>query len=192
MLALGGAQKHLRVAMWLGPEQAPEFGGVLDHDLPPTVLDAINMTCPPTVHDPFVPTPGRARPEERRAGSMSFDRGVGGGGGDGNEPREGEHVLEGFWDGDAIPPPRRSHVACGWSAHGMARRNSIGFERPGSPTAALRKEVHRARVRDPEGRPHDLAPCTLEPWAELQRGRDGALAGRPPGPGAAPHAARHI
>ena len=27
--------------------------------------------------------------------------------------------------------PRRSHVACGWSAHGTARRNSIGFEQPG-------------------------------------------------------------
>ena len=60
------------------------------------------------------------------------------------------------------------------------------------PVSALRKEAAGPLSRDPEGRPHDLAPCTLEPWAELQRGRDGALAGRPPGPGAAPHAARHI
>ena len=35
---------------------------------PPTVLDAINFFEAEIVHDPFVPTPGRARPEERRAG----------------------------------------------------------------------------------------------------------------------------
>ena len=34
----------------------------------PTVLYAINFFEAEIVHDPFVPTPGRARPEERRAG----------------------------------------------------------------------------------------------------------------------------
>ena len=34
----------------------------------PTVLYAINFFEAEIVHDPFVPTPGRARPEERRTG----------------------------------------------------------------------------------------------------------------------------
>ena len=74
--------------------------------------------------------------------------------------------------------------------NGKAKLNRLRATR--HPVSALRKEAAGPLSRDPEGRPHDLAPCTLEPWAELQRGRDGALAGRPPGPGAAPHAARHI
>ena len=62
---------------------------------PPTVLDAINMTCPPRyrIHSYLRPD---VRDPKRGARGSNFDRGVGGGGGDGNEPRAGEHVLEGF------------------------------------------------------------------------------------------------
>ena len=46
----------------LGPVRIPHMTWA------PTVLDAINIFEAEIVHDPIVPTPGRARPEERRTG----------------------------------------------------------------------------------------------------------------------------
>ena len=46
----------------LGPVRIPHMTWA------PTVLYAINIFEAEIVHDPFVPTPGRARPEERRTG----------------------------------------------------------------------------------------------------------------------------
>ena len=142
-----------------------------------------------TIHSYLRPD---VRDPKRGARGSNFDRGVGGGGGDGNEPREGEHVLEGFlvWSNTSSTPAFARGLGMERTRRCSTKLNRLRATR--HPVSALRKEAAGPLSRDPEGRPHDLAPCTLEPWAELQRGRDGALAGRPPGPGAAPHAARHI
>ena len=87
----------------LGPVRIPHM------TCAPTVLDAINFFEAEIVHDPFVPTPGRARPEERRTG---VELRSWGGYEKRRREREGEFCARVFCQDETVPTFSNLTILC--------------------------------------------------------------------------------
>ena len=101
----------------------------------PTVLDAINCFEAEIVHDPFVPTPGRARPEERRTG---VELRSWGGYEKRRREREDEFCARVFCQDEtggpfAVPAPNTPHAGPK-NREGSARTPASPFRTLGEPT----------------------------------------------------------